>query len=61
MDVLGVVKKGIKRSNEKREFEQLVRKLNKEVKSLVLHTPLLSENLKYSSINCWTKKIKNKN
>ncbi|EDP69028.1 helicase domain/SNF2 family domain protein [Carnobacterium sp. AT7] len=32
MDVLGVVKKGIKRSNEKREFEQLVRKLNREVK-----------------------------
>lgn len=32
MDVLGVVQKGIKRSNEKREFEQLVRKLNKEVK-----------------------------
>lgn len=32
MDVLGVVRKGIKRSNEKREFEQLVRKLNKEVK-----------------------------
>lgn len=32
MDVLGVVQKEIKRSNEKREFEQLVRKLNKEVK-----------------------------
>ena len=32
MDVLGVIKTGIKRSNEKREFEQLVRKLNKEVK-----------------------------
>lgn len=32
MDVLGVVKNGIKRSNEKREFEHLVRKLNKEVK-----------------------------
>ena len=32
MDVLGVVQKGIKHSNEKREFEQLVRKLNKEVK-----------------------------
>ena len=32
MDVLGLVQKGIKRSNEKREFEQLVRKLNNEVK-----------------------------
>lgn len=32
LDVLGLVRKGIKRSNEKREFEQLVRKLNKEVK-----------------------------
>ena len=32
LDVLGLVSKGIKRSNEKREFEQLVRKLNKEVK-----------------------------
>lgn len=32
MDVLGVVQKGIQRSNEKREFEQLVRRLNKEVK-----------------------------
>ncbi|MCK1195245.1 DEAD/DEAH box helicase family protein [Streptococcus uberis] len=32
IDVLGVVQKGIKRSNEKREFEQLIRKLNKEVK-----------------------------
>ena len=32
MDVLGIVTSGIKRSNEKREFEQLVRKLNKEVK-----------------------------
>lgn len=32
IDILGVVRKGIKRSNEKREFEQLVRKLNKEVK-----------------------------
>lgn len=32
MDVLGLIQKGIRRSNEKREFEQLVRKLNKEVK-----------------------------
>src|SRR5699024_9177592 len=32
MDVLGVVRRGISRSNEKREFEKLVRKLNKEVK-----------------------------
>lgn len=31
MDILGLVQNGIKRSNEKREFEQLVRKLNKEV------------------------------
>ena len=32
-DVLGIVQKGIKLSNEKREFEQLVRKLNSEVKN----------------------------
>lgn len=32
LDVLGIVQNGIHRSNEKREFEQLVRQLNKEVK-----------------------------
>lgn len=32
-DVLGIVQKGIKLSNEKKEFEQLVRKLNSEVKN----------------------------
>ncbi|MEB6339914.1 SNF2-related protein [Mammaliicoccus sciuri] len=32
MDILGIVQKGIKRSNEKREFEQLVRRVNKEYK-----------------------------
>lgn len=31
-DVLGIVQNGISRSNEKRDFEQLVRKLNKEVR-----------------------------
>lgn len=32
IDILGVVQRGIKFSNEKREFEHLVRKLNKETK-----------------------------
>lgn len=32
LDIIGIVQNGIKRSNEKREFEQLTRKLNKEVK-----------------------------
>lgn len=31
-DVLGIVRKGIKRSNEKRTFERLVREINREVK-----------------------------
>lgn len=32
IDVLGLVRNGIRRSNEKREFEQLVRKVNREVR-----------------------------
>lgn len=32
IDLLGLVQRGIKKSNEKRTFEQLVRQLNKEVK-----------------------------
>lgn len=34
IDILGIVQRGIKFSNEKREFEHLVRKLNKETKEL---------------------------
>lgn len=33
LDVLGIVGKGIRKSNEKREFEQLVRKANREIKN----------------------------
>src|SRR5699024_8431902 len=32
LDLLGIVQKGIKRSNEKREFLKLTRKVNNEVK-----------------------------